>query len=203
MCVCSFVWTKEPKATARRKSRGRPSVGLKRAPKAVLQAKRPRFSDGPRDKVFFHGEGYSRRFRSISCSRFGPPVALLRVRPLSPISARREMCVPPVFYMKIGYRASSPSLLPPNQSRRISPWVLVRTKIRLGIGLHSPSKSSICFSLFRKSCYVGIFLLTPTNTLSANPVVKKTHIFFSLRKNCGKGTRLLKIREKARMRNRA
>ena len=47
VCACSFVWTKEPKATATRKSWGRPLVGLKRAPDAVLQAKRPRFPDGP------------------------------------------------------------------------------------------------------------------------------------------------------------
>ena len=47
MWLCSFGWPKEPKATARRKSGVRALAGLKRAPKAVLQAKRPRFSAGP------------------------------------------------------------------------------------------------------------------------------------------------------------
>ena len=120
-CVscCSFVWTKEPKATATRKSRGRPLGGLKRAPKAVLQAKRPRFSDGP-DEVFSHGKGYGGGVQNTSCSRFGPSVALLRVCPFSPISARRETHAPPASHMKIGYRTSSSPLLPPNRLRRIS-----------------------------------------------------------------------------------
>ena len=106
---CSFVWTKEPKATATRKSRGRTLGGLKRAPGAVLQAKRPRFPDGRAGNNLL-GKGFGRGIRNTSCSCFGPSVALLRLRPASPISARREMHVSPVFHMKIGgYRTSSSS----------------------------------------------------------------------------------------------
>ena len=86
------------------------------------------------------GKGFGRGIRNTSRSRFGPSVALLRVRPLSSISARRETHVSPASHMKIGYQTSSSSPLPPNQSRRISPMILVCTKIRLGIGPHSPSK---------------------------------------------------------------
>ena len=129
---CSFVWTKEPKATATRKSRGRTLGGLKRAPGAVLQAKRPRFPDGRAGNNLL-GKGFGRGIRNTSCSCFGPSVALLRLRPASPISARRETHVSPASHMKIGYRTSFPSLFPSNQSRRISPMILVCTKIRLRV----------------------------------------------------------------------
>ena len=191
MCACSFVWTKEPKATATRKSRGRTLGGLKRAPKAVLQAKRPRFPDGP-DRELPPGRVFDRRFRSTSCTRFGPSVARRRVRPCFPDFRKagdaRVTCFPhedrlsgffpssssllPLFFL------SSSSLLPlffPSTSHTESLLlILVRTKIRLGIGPHSPSKSSTCFFLIPKKLLRG----NPPfdiyqHLFSSNPVVPR------------------------------
>ena len=92
-----FCMDKRTKSHRQAKIAGRPLVGLKRAPSAVLQAKRPRFSDEPGEVLFF-GEVFGRMFRSTSCSRSGPSVALLRVRPCFPDFRKAGNARPLFFY---------------------------------------------------------------------------------------------------------